>query len=197
MLYLGHGVMDICTKSTIYLLTKMTKDLEKINSVGIADITEIKHTMDNVYKVLSTKPDPKNIKTNKYANNAKYLEIGYIEAQLDRLFLSWDWEVNSVQNVANGIVVIGKLTVLTLTGNKITRSGVAGVEIQTKVGATTLTPDAIASKAMDRDPGRAEAYALKNAASKLGNAFGRGLNRDFNYEHIPDEKITDRIFNNQ
>jgi len=172
----------------------MTKELEKINT-QIGDITEIKSTMDGLYRVLSETPKPQAVKVNKFANNSKYLEIGYIEAQLDRLFLSWDWDVQSVQSIANGIVVSGKLTVLTVNGNKIVRSGVAGVEIQTKAGATTLTPDAISSKAMDRDPGRAEAYALKNAAAKLGNAFGRSLNREFKHEHIADESILDKVFN--
>ena len=50
---------------------------------------------------------------------------------------------------------------------------------------------------MDRDPGRAEAYCLKNAASKLGNAFGRGLNRDFNFEHQADNEIVNKIFGDQ
>ena len=174
----------------------MTQEMTKFGEHDSSIVNEVKKQMDQIYSILSKNPSLKSIKTNKYANNSKYLEIGYIESQLDRLFLSWDWEVLSVQLIANGIVVNGKLTVLTHNMNRITRSGVAGVEIQTKQGATSLNVDNMSAKAMDRDPGRAEAYALKNAAAKLGNAFGRSLNRDFKFEHIADESITDRIFNN-
>ena len=168
--------------------------MDKLTKYESNEVQGIKDSMDGLYKVLSKRPNPKSIKQNKFANNSNYLEIGYLEAQLDRLFLSWDWVVDSVQVIANGIVVVGKLTVLTANSNKITRSGVAGVEIQTRKGATNMNPDSVASKAMDRDPGRAEAYALKNAAAKLGNAFGRGLNRQFNHEHIPDQDIMKEVF---
>jgi hypothetical protein len=47
---------------------------------------------------------------------------------------------------------------------------------------------------MDRDPGRADAYALKNAAAKLGNAFGRELNRKFKFEHVPNDTLLNDIY---
>lgn len=164
---------------------------------SLSEIADMKLTADNYMKVLSKKPNPRHVKKNPYANNADYLSIGYIEAQLDRLFLSWNWTIKSVQNIANGIVVVGDLTVKMINGNVITRSGIGGVEIQTKKGATSLNVDNIASKAMERDPGRAEAHALKNAAAKLGNAFGRGLNREFNHEHQPSEDLMDNVFGKQ
>ena len=159
-----------------------------------SSISEVKKVHDNLYNELSEHPKPNAIKVNPFANNSKYLDIGYIEAQLDRMFLSWDWEVNDIKNLFNGITVFGKLTVYTIAGHKIIRSGVAGVELQMKKNATNMNPDNIASKAMDRDPGRAEAYALKNAASKLGNLFGRNLNRDYNFEHIPNEELTKKVY---
>lgn len=183
----------------------MTKELEKINASGIADISHIKETMDNVYKVLSTKPSVKNIKKHpflkKKVNDSRvpveYLEIGYIEAQLDRLFLSWDWEIKNAQHTVNGFVVYGTLTVLTLNGNKISRSGIGGVEYKTVKDSGKLKLDLsnMITGTMHSDPGSAESFALSNACKKLGNAFGRGLNREFNFEHIADESITDRIFN--
>ena len=110
------------------------------------------------------------------------------------MFLSWDWVVDGVQMMANGVVVNGTLTVYTYAGTKIARSGVSGVEIQLKKGSKEFNPFNINQKAMDRDPGRAEAYALKNAAAKLGNAFGRNLNRDFEHGHIADNNILDKIY---
>jgi hypothetical protein len=173
--------------------------MEDLQQYGkpVESIKEFKKVMDNLYKEMSKTPKESAVKVNKYANNSKYLEIGYIEMALDRMFISWDWTVQAVQSIANGIVVTGTLTVTTVTGQKITRSGVAGVEIQTKAGSTELNPSTISSKALDRDPGRAEAYALKNAAAKLGNAFGRSLNREFKFEHIADVSIADRIFNTE
>lgn len=160
----------------------------------VPNIEAIKNAQDSYLKELSKNPNQKAIKRNEFANNAEYLEIGYIEAQLDRLFLNWDWEVQNVQQIANGIVVNGNLTVTTYTGTKIKRSGVAGVEIQTIKGATELNPSTISRKAMDRDAGRADAYALKNAASKLGNAFGRSLNRGFKFEHQPNDELLNNIY---
>lgn len=153
---------------------------------------------DNLYKELSKKPKENAVKINKYANNSKYLDIGYIEAQLDRLFLSWNWEVKEVKQMYNGIVVSGILEVFAPNGVKIIRSGVGGVEMQTesKTGKLQMDLSNMAKGAMDRDAGRAEAYALKNAASKLGNIFGRNLNRDFNLEHIPDSNLISKIYGN-
>lgn len=169
----------------------MTDKLEKIDDSK--NLRHVKQTMDKIATELNKKPDPKHIKKNKFANNSNYLEIGYIQAQLDRQFLQWDWQIDNVQQIAVGVVVNGTLTVYTAAGNKIIRSGVGSVSIQTVKGSTTLDPSTIGKGAMDKDPARAEAYALKNAAAKLGNAFGRGLNRGFNHEHIPDEGLTDRI----
>lgn len=171
----------------------MSEDLISYGSGLPDELDKFKKVIDNQLKELSKKPDNKNVKKNKFANNSDYLEIGYIEAQLDRMFASWDWEVHGVQNIANGIVVNGTLTVTSYSGMKIKRSGVAGVEIQTKSGSTELNPATISSKAMDRDPGRAEAYALKNAAAKLGNAFGRHLNRGFQFEHIPNNELISKL----
>jgi hypothetical protein len=167
--------------------------MNELTKADIDTVEQFKKVIDNQLKMLSKKPNEKAVKTNKFANNSKYLEIGYIEAQLDRLFATWDWEVLTVQQIANGIVVSGKLTVTTYAGMNIVRSGVAGVEIQTKAGAQTLDPSSVASKAMDRDPGRAEAYALKSAAAKLGNAFGRNLNRSFNHEHVPESELLTKL----
>jgi len=171
------------------------EDLEIYStSLSVERINELKKVQDNLKKALSKKPNPKAIKTNAFANDSKYLEIGYLQAELDRKFFSWDWEVKDFKQIANGIVVSGTLTVFTYTGHKIIRSGMAGVEIQTKKGAMALDPSTISSKALDRDPGRAEAYAFKNAAAKLGDAFGRNLNRSWNFEHIEDSDLINAIY---
>jgi hypothetical protein len=48
------------------------------------------------------------VKQNPFANNADYYPIGYLQMKMDQVFLGlWNWKVNSVQVVANAVVVYG------------------------------------------------------------------------------------------
>lgn len=175
----------------------MSNELQLFNDQqGIEVLKKMAKAKDNIYKRLSEHPKPQNIKRNKYAGNSEYLPIGYIESILDTLFLSWDWEVSDVKHIFNGICVYGTLTVLSPNGMKIKRAGVGSVELQveSKTGKLAMDLSNSASGAMNRDAARAEAYALKNAAAKLGNKLGRSLNREWNLEHISDDKLVDDIY---
>lgn len=160
------------------------------------DLPEIKRQQDELKKVFSTQPKPANVKTNKYAGNSRYLEIGYLEALLDRHFLTWDLRIDSVQLILNAIVVNVTIECMTVAGNKITRSGVGASEVQTVKGAKVLDITTIGSKALEKNVPIAKATAVKNAIQTLGNAYGRNLNRNFNHEHIPDNDILGKVFNN-
>jgi len=152
--------------------------------------------LDNFLKDLSKKPADRLIKKNKFANDSEYLEIGFIEAKLDQIFLGlWNWENIQVQYMINGVQVSGDLRVFHPIANVwITSNGVAFKQFQLKAGEKDPTPANLSSKSLERDIPIASAEAFKNAAKKLGNIFGRHLNRGFKAEHQPDVNMLDRIF---
>ena len=166
------------------------------------DATEIwkqaKAPLDNFLKETSKKPNPKLLKKNQFAGNSTYLEIGYIQAKLDQVYHGlWSWEAEKPQTMINGVQVTGHLKVYHPVASVwLTRSGIAFKQFQLSKGKSDPSPENLSSKALERDVPIAEAEALKNAAKKLGNTFGRHLNRGFNYGHVPDEDIIDRVFNN-
>lgn len=155
-----------------------------------------KKPLDNFLKLTSRKPVAESIKKNKFANNASYLEIGHIEAKLDQIYHGlWSVENLKIQQMINGVAVNLDLKVFHPVANVwLIRSGVAFKEFQLKQSTTEPSPANLSSKALERDVPIAAAEAFKNAAKKLGNAFGRHLNRDFKFDHTPDENIIEKIF---
>ncbi len=124
----------------------------------------------------------------KFAKKAKSTE-------LDRDYHSlWSWKVDAVQTMINGVQVTGALTVFHPVANVwLERSGVAFKEFQLGKDKNDPTPENLSKKALERDVPIANAEAFKNAAKTLGNAFGRHLNRSFQFEHISDENILNDI----
>lgn len=147
--------------------------------------------------LLNKKPKDKTLKRNRYANNAEYLEIGYLEFRLDNMFgaANWSWVVDSFDIKINAIFVSGHL-IIKWQDKILKRAGIGAKEIQLisekKLGTKALPiPEHIAPKALERDFPIASAQAFKNACKSLGNAFGRHLNRDFQYDFIEDKEATD------
>jgi hypothetical protein len=165
------------------------------------DATELwdaaKPPLDNFLKETSKKPRADLIKKNKFAGNSNYLEIGYLEAKLDQVYHGlWNFDIKDVQQMINGVCVYGTLEVFhPVASTWIRRSGIGFKEFQLSKGMTDPSPANLSSKALERDVPIASAEAFKNAAKKLGNAFGRHLNREFKHNHAADDKIMERIFN--
>lgn len=155
----------------------------------------IKNSLDNWLKRLSAKPKAALIKKNKFANNAEYLEIGYLQAELDRVYHGlWSWKLTTSENLINGVKVTGDLKVFHPVINQwVVRSGIAFKEFQLSSGKNVPSPENLSKKALERDVPIANAEAFKNACKTLGNAFGRHLNRKFQFEHIPDENIINNL----
>jgi hypothetical protein len=159
------------------------------------DIAANKELQDKLKAELNKAPHPGVIKVNKFAGNSKYVPIGVVQTLLDRLFLSWDWRINDVQVIMNGVMVRGTLTCLNHSGSMIKMDGIGASEFQLRKGATTLSPDTLNSKAIERDVPKAESEAFKNAAKKLGRVFGRSLNRKEDIGYKPDDNLLDNLFN--
>lgn len=155
-----------------------------------------KKLFDDFLKKTGTKPKESVLRVNKYANNAKYLEIGYLEMQLDRLFHGlWSLKTIECKQILNSVYVTVELSVfhpVALTW--ITRTGIGAKEIQLKKDTKDFIAENLSSKCLERDIPIAKAEAFKNACKSLGNSFGRHLNRDFNFDYIEDKED---IFSNK
>lgn len=173
----------------------MTNEIKKIEQNSLALVDGVKTSLDNWLKRLSSKPKQALIKKNQFANNAEYLEIGYLQAELDRVYHGlWSWSIIDTKQMINGVQVSGTLEVFhPVAGVWIKRSGIAFKEFQLTKGVSEPTPDNLSKKALERDIPIANAEAFKNACKTIGNAFGRHLNRKFQFEHIPDENIIDNL----
>lgn len=159
------------------------------------EIEKFKPDLDNFLKRTSSKPNAKMVKKNPFANDADYLEIGYVQAEMDRVFHGlWQWEINKIEHLINGVLVSGTISVYNPIANQwIKRSGVAFKQYQLSKGAKEPTPVNLSAKALERDVPIASAEAFKNAAKTIGNAFGRHLNRKFQFEHTPDNSIINQL----
>lgn len=164
---------------------------QELAMISSADAT----LLNNFVKELGRTPPTSQVRQNKFANNAGYLEIGYIEFLLDRKYHGlWSLKVDSIVAMVNAVICTVTLSVFHPVAKCwIHRSGVAAHEFQLKQGVRDPSPDNLSAKALERDVPIAKAEAFKNAAKSLGNTFGRSLNRDFNADFIADEGIIGRI----
>lgn len=170
--------------------------MEEVQKYKKGDSIEgVKNNQDNLKKLLSEMPNHKVVKINKYAGNSKYVPVGVVQGYLDLIFLSWDWEIKEAKVVMNGFMTRGTLTCLAHDGSIKKMDGIGASEFQLRKGESLLSPDTLNSKAIERDVPKSESEAFKNAAKKLGNKFGRNLNRDEKFSYTPDESILNKLFN--
>lgn len=150
------------------------------------------HEENELMGLLNTPPSPKAVKTNQFANNAKYLDIGLLEAQMDRFFgaLNWSFVVTRLELQVNAIVCTGDLIVF-YKDRQIRRSGVGAAEIQLRKGSQTMDVSSMSPKALERDAPKAKSQAFKNAVHSLGDAFGRSLNRSYNHGFVEHREMTE------
>jgi hypothetical protein len=126
-----------------------------------------------IWDTLKEDPNEKHIEnSNDYNKKEKtgfrFIPIDVIDAMLDKQFDSWTTEIVGVNKFGKDTVVCVNLTVqLPKSDQTITRAGVGSASIQ----------DASQSFAM------AKSLAVKNAATSLGNIFGRALNREIFVDH--------------
>lgn len=120
---------------------------------------------------------------------AKTLPISFVEMSLDELFLGqWGTEGFTSKVIANEVCGEIELWVIhPITGNRIVRTGAAGIIIQVDKAPEgmsnqernewALNPSNKKSNALDLGYPKLKAECTKNAAQSLGKIFGRDLNR--------------------
>lgn len=137
-------------------------------------------------------PDPEApLKIVLLADGQKYVPIQNIEETLDATFQKWHMDIKSVQIVGNSAIATITLHVCRELQPPFHMDGVGAFPLETLPnGNFTVTSIQQATPA-------AVSIALKNAAARMGERFGRGINReDFSIiqgEPNPSEDILPRL----
>lgn len=133
---------------------------------------------DQFNLLLNQQPPASWIKTNKYANNAKYLPIEKVEFLLTRIFQQWRVEVIGYSQLFNSVSCHVRLHYLNpVTGEWSFHDGVGAADVQVKAGSSAADLQNINRNAVGMALPIAKSYALKDAAHSLGKLFGKDLNR--------------------
>ena len=181
-----------------------------ITSANEIDVAEKKRLQDFASKV-NKKPNPKSVKTNKLANNSKYLPIADIEMRLDSVFNGlWETRAFTTTVIVNEVVGHIELRVFHPVAHIwITRIGSAAVQIKlrsqrdsngNKIPADVLDVSKKIVNTLQTDYPHLKAECIKNAAKSLGKFFGRDLNREedlsfvsLNFDEATSESAHDRL----
>jgi len=153
----------------------MNTDLIPIDKHG-----EVKYFDLHTFKDLVNKqPRAEWIKTNKYAQNARYIPIGIVEELLRGIFPFHEIiQSGQPQILGNSVVISVQLRVFNpILGDWQSYAGVGAVPIEVEKGAHPTDFTKINSKAMHKNVPAALSFAINNAAKKIGKLFGSHINR--------------------
>ena len=146
---------------------------------------------DEFMKMVSAKPSTKAIKKNPFANNAEYVEVGYMEMKLDQITRGlWNSEVIDTKIMGNSICCTVRVRFFHWHFKTwLHRDGVGACPIEVKKGASPVDFSQISAKAIQKNLPVARTEAFKNACKSIGNLFGRHPNREFQHEYQPEPKM--------
>lgn len=155
---------------------------EKINR--LPKLEDLHYDLETAFKndelnlLLNQPVPPKWIKEHPYAKDVKYLPIEKVEFMLTRIFQQWKLEVKSYAQLFNSVAVHVRLHYRNpVNGEWYYQDGLGAVGFQTDKGKLASDLTAIKQDAIMKALPAAESYALKDAAEKLGELFGKNLNR--------------------
>lgn len=146
--------------------------------------------LDEFNVLINQNPPAKWIKTNPYANNAKYLPIDKVEFLLRKIFKDVDIEVLRESVMFNAVTVTVRIHYThPVTGARGFKDGVGAKQIQTKKGASPADMASINNNAVEIALPIAKTNAIKDACHNLGRIFGADLNRKDILEVTADESL--------
>lgn len=168
--------------------------MEKRNLPTLADLysdnLELAFKHDQLNQLVNVDPKQDWIKTNRYANNSKYIPIGIVETLLQKVFKQHRIEVLREGVMFNSVYVTVRLHYLNLVTNEWSfHDGVGAVQLQTKQGSSPAELQNINNNAVMMALPMAKSYAIKDAAENIGRIFGRDLNRKDVLEYSADNSI--------
>ena len=133
---------------------------------------------NNLNILLNQPPKDTWIKQHPIAKNVKYIPIERVEYLLTSIFIKWNVEVKTVQLIANSVVVTIRLHFMNPVTNEMEyQDGIGASPLQTNASAGATEWTQIKSDAVMKSAPAAESFAVKDAAEKIGNLFGKDLNR--------------------
>lgn len=152
--------------------TGLTKSQPKVQVATLTKDLGLAIQVDSLNMLLNTTP-PKTWFKNHKGND--YLPIDRVKNNLITIFQDYDWEIQTVQVIANSICITGNLYVINpVTGRQRKLAGIGAWPIQLKSGSAPTDFNQIIQDAIQKNAPAAESLALKNAAQKLGKLFGGG-----------------------
>lgn len=156
--------------------------MEKKNLPSLQDLykgdLEVVQAENKLNLLLNQNTNPKWIKTHPFAKDVKYLSIARIEFLLTSIFINWQVEIRNVQMIANSVVTTIRLHYQDPVTNEMRwQDGVGAAPIQTDKDAGAADFNKVKNDAVMKAAPASETFAVKDAAHKLGNIFGKDLNR--------------------
>jgi hypothetical protein len=151
---------------------------------NLPTLLELHHDHEVAFKndqlnLLLNQPVPGQwVKDHPFAKNVKYIPIEKIEFLLTRIFQEWRVEVIDFKQMFNSVSCHVRLHYKNpISGEWSYHDGLGAVGVQTDKGASASDLSAIKQDAIMKALPAAESYAVKDAAEKLGELFGKNLNR--------------------
>lgn len=151
---------------------------------NLPQLTELHHDVATAFKndqlnlLLNQPPHASWVKDHPFAKNVKYLPIEKVEFLLTRIFQQWKVEIISYSQIFQSVAVHVRLHYRNpIDGTWSYHDGVGAVGVQTDAGKAASDLSAIKADAIMKALPAAESYAIKDAAEKLGELFGKNLNR--------------------
>lgn len=157
-------------------VTKIKKKLPQLEELHHDAAAAFKSDQLNL---LLNQPVPEKwVKDHPYAKGVRYIPIEKVEFLLTRIFQEWRIEILSEGQMFNSVYVKVRLHYKNpLTGGWSFHDGVGAVDVQTAKGESAADLSKIVANAVMKALPAAESYAIKDAAEKLGELFGKNLNR--------------------
>lgn len=133
---------------------------------------------DQLNLLLNQQPPQSWVKDHPLGSHIKYIPIEKVEFLLTRIFQEWRVEIVSEGVMFQSVYVKVRLHYKNpLTGEWSFHDGLGAVGVQTDKGKSASDLAAIKQDAIMKALPAAESYAIKDAAEKLGELFGKNLNR--------------------
>lgn len=156
-------------------------------SLANIDDNDIRLKIQNFQTILHKDPPEGEIKTNKQANNAKYIPISFLEMKLDEMFFGiWstkNFVTKTVVNEEVGAIELWYFHPVAKTW--LCRIGAGAVMIMQKKDSEITDIGAKIKNTMTKDYPHLKAECFRNACLSLGKSFGRDLNREFDDQYNP------------
>jgi hypothetical protein len=179
-------------------LVKTNPTLQKAAQLREENRAELVN-LETFNKALNRKPAV--TKTNKFANNTKYVPISHVQTMLDTLYFGL-WQTKNFQYKVIANELVGSIDLWVwhpVVKDWLVRTGVAATQIRQNKGAKLTDIGAKIKNAFEMDAAHLYADCVKSAAKTLGPAFGRDLNRDFsdNYKALLSKHVESQSYNIQ